>query len=64
MASALRDAATFINTRPWVRSRPVLPGTAKEEASHPDMESAHFWDPDKPAAAAVRSGEIQIWFDW
>ena len=42
------DAATFINTRPWVRSREA----GGRDESHPDAENAHFWDPDKAAAAA------------
>ena len=40
------DAATFINPRPWVRSR-IDPF---ETEKHPDEERPHFSDPDKPAA--------------
>ena len=41
------DAATFINTRPWVRQRPKSTG---KEDTHPDQESTHFWDPDRAPA--------------
>ena len=41
------DAATFINTRPWVRQRI---GTGTEEHHGIDEGRTHFWDPNKWAA--------------
>ena len=44
------DAATFINTRPWVRSVPV---SASEEQHNVDSgRKSHMWDPDKCVATA------------
>lgn len=44
------DAATFINTRPWVRSAPT--SASEEQHNVAEGKTANFWDPDGLAATS------------